>query len=59
MHDVVDGNTLRVNIFFKIHVAATYYRIIHFLYNVTGRFVVEVMMTNCLRAWIFQNLLRK
>lgn len=30
-----------------------------FLYNVTGRFVVEVMMTNCLRAWIFQNLLRK
>lgn len=43
----------------KIHVAATYYRIIHFLYNVTGRFVVEVMMTNCLRAWIFQNLLRK
>lgn len=30
-----------------------------FLYNVTGRFVVEVMMTYGMRAWVFQKLLRK
>lgn len=30
-----------------------------FLYNVIGRFMVEVMMTNRMRAWVFQKLLRK
>lgn len=29
-----------------------------FVYNVIGRFMVEVMMTNRMRAWVFQNLLR-
>lgn len=30
-----------------------------FLYNVLGRFIVEVMMTNRMRAFIFQKFLRK
>lgn len=30
-----------------------------FLYNVIGRFVIEVVMTNDMRAFVFQKLLRK
>lgn len=30
-----------------------------FLYNVMGRFMVEVLMTNGMRAWFFQKMLRK
>lgn len=30
-----------------------------FLYNVIGRFIVEVIMTNGMRAFVFQRLLRK
>lgn len=30
-----------------------------FLYNIIGRFIVEVMMTNGMRAWVFQKLLRR
>ena len=30
-----------------------------FLYNVVGRFVIEIMMPNSIRAVVFQKLLRK
>lgn len=34
-------------------------RLPRFLYNVGGRFMVEVLMTNGMRAFVFQKLLRK